>query len=121
MGEASELILDGIVCQFCGCYIDEGKGCGYPRSCSGCGGDDDDDYEPKPKLQFSDTEELEYKLVEAGFDITQRRELDWAIQLRIVGGAIVNVFTNKRGKRTLQLQGKENQELKNFIETKLQK
>ena len=34
MGEISEMILDGILCEGCGVYI--GHECGYPRRCPGC-------------------------------------------------------------------------------------
>lgn len=35
MGETTELILDGILCELCGVFISE-EGCGYPRSCEDC-------------------------------------------------------------------------------------
>lgn len=35
MGEAAELILEGIVCQICGEHM--GDGVGYPISCDACG------------------------------------------------------------------------------------
>jgi len=38
MGDISEMILDGELCQVCGCYI--GPGDGYPAHCPAC--------EPKP-------------------------------------------------------------------------
>lgn len=41
MGEIADSIIDGEMCQVCGCYM--GGGAGFPRTCSGCGGDDDDD------------------------------------------------------------------------------
>lgn len=34
MGDISDMILDGTLCQECGAYI--GDACGYPRSCGGC-------------------------------------------------------------------------------------
>lgn len=34
MGGMSEMIMDGIICESCGCFIDEG--CGYPRNCEEC-------------------------------------------------------------------------------------
>lgn len=36
MGEAAELILDGIVCETCGSYIEDGEEPGHPRKCSDC-------------------------------------------------------------------------------------
>lgn len=44
MGEAADLILEGILCQCCGELID-GEEAGYPRTCAGCGGDEYDDEE----------------------------------------------------------------------------
>jgi hypothetical protein len=38
MGEIAEMILDGELCQVCGCYI--GPGAGQPAHCPSC--------EPKP-------------------------------------------------------------------------
>jgi len=35
MGEAVEFMLDGILCQVCGVFID-GESPGYPRTCEGC-------------------------------------------------------------------------------------
>ena len=34
MGEVSELILDGVLCELCGVYIE--LECGYPRKCVTC-------------------------------------------------------------------------------------
>jgi len=34
MGEISDMIIDGILCQECGGYI--GEAVGYPRSCNSC-------------------------------------------------------------------------------------
>ena len=40
MSEFTELILDGVVCQFCGEYLDDIANDvdtpGYPRSCTTC-------------------------------------------------------------------------------------
>ncbi|WP_193437413.1 hypothetical protein [Sporolactobacillus pectinivorans] len=35
MGEAAEMILEGILCEQCGCLID-GEETGYPRLCEDC-------------------------------------------------------------------------------------
>jgi hypothetical protein len=35
MGEIAEMILEGILCQVCGEYIDD-EPCGYPRTCEEC-------------------------------------------------------------------------------------
>jgi hypothetical protein len=36
MGDIAEMILEGLLCQVCGAYIEEGEAEGYPRSCSDC-------------------------------------------------------------------------------------
>ena len=38
MGEAADDILDGMVCEACGVYID-GEAPGHPRKCEGCNAD----------------------------------------------------------------------------------
>ena len=42
MGEIAELIIDGVLCEQCGVLVDEGEGCGYPRLCPSCKGEDDE-------------------------------------------------------------------------------
>lgn len=37
MGEAADLILNGVLCECCGCPIDEEE-TGYPGFCDGCAG-----------------------------------------------------------------------------------
>jgi hypothetical protein len=44
MGEIAEMMLEGILCQSCGVYIDEGEAQGFPRTCDEC-----KDYMPGPK------------------------------------------------------------------------
>lgn len=34
MGEISDMILEGILCQECGGFV--GEACGYPRTCDDC-------------------------------------------------------------------------------------
>jgi len=41
MGDAADLILEGVVCEICGEYMNDGDGCGYPVTCDGCGGNAD--------------------------------------------------------------------------------
>jgi hypothetical protein len=36
MGEITEMVLDGILCESCGVYIDDGEIPGHPRRCKGC-------------------------------------------------------------------------------------
>lgn len=35
MGDVVDLVLDGILCEACGCFID-GNASGYPRKCADC-------------------------------------------------------------------------------------
>ena len=44
MGEISEMILDGTLCEQCGEYI--GDEVGFPRSCYSCGGEGKEEEEP---------------------------------------------------------------------------
>jgi len=38
MGDTSELMLEGVLCQACGGLVNEtGEGDGYPRNCADCG------------------------------------------------------------------------------------
>lgn len=39
MGEVSEMVLDGILCEVCGVYIDDDKDPGHPRKCEDCEGE----------------------------------------------------------------------------------
>ena len=53
MGESSDMISVGVLCQECGQYIDDDGdprtvgADGYPRFCSDCGGDPDTNYAAK--------------------------------------------------------------------------
>ena len=49
MGEITEGMLEGIFCQECGCYIDEG--CGYPVSCDDCKPESKPKRKPKKKVK----------------------------------------------------------------------
>lgn len=35
MGEIAEMVLDGLLCEQCGIFVD-GEETGYPRSCEDC-------------------------------------------------------------------------------------
>lgn len=39
MGEIADLMLDGIICECCGIYLEESTG--YPSRCGGCSKDQD--------------------------------------------------------------------------------
>jgi hypothetical protein len=36
MGEISQMILKGILCEVCGAYIEDWEEPGYPRKCEDC-------------------------------------------------------------------------------------
>ncbi|MEC0276836.1 hypothetical protein [Peribacillus frigoritolerans] len=40
MGEIADMIIIGVLCQTCGCFIEEPPG-GYPRNCTHCEDDTD--------------------------------------------------------------------------------
>lgn len=47
MGEIAEMMLEGILCQICGVYLDEDEsGEGYPMTCESCQRQED---KPKKK------------------------------------------------------------------------
>jgi len=41
MGEISEMILEGVLCELCGVFI--GEGCGFPVLCEDCQDEDEED------------------------------------------------------------------------------
>lgn len=36
MGDIAEMMLNGILCEQCGCLIEDYEACGYPRKCDYC-------------------------------------------------------------------------------------
>jgi len=38
MGEQADLMINGDICELCGCELGEGEG--YPRRCNGCEGEE---------------------------------------------------------------------------------
>ena len=48
MGEIAEMILDGILCQVCGTYIDD-EDEGFPRTCSDCQKEEKRSQKPRKK------------------------------------------------------------------------
>lgn len=36
MGDIAEMILEGILCEVCSIYIQDGEKPGYPRKCESC-------------------------------------------------------------------------------------
>ena len=39
MGEIADMTLEGILCEGCGIYLDDGNESGYPRRCEDCAKD----------------------------------------------------------------------------------
>lgn len=57
MGDAADMIIEGVCCQYCGEVLDEaietGEGCGYPSSCAACSDESDEiEDDEMEKLQF---------------------------------------------------------------------
>ena len=40
MGEVADTMIYGSACQKCGCWFEDAKEPGYPRTCNSCGGKD---------------------------------------------------------------------------------
>lgn len=38
MGDCADDIIEGLVCQVCGCFFEDMEEPGHPRTCNGCGG-----------------------------------------------------------------------------------
>lgn len=36
MGEIADMVLDGVLCQVCGCYMEDEDGDGFPVTCDAC-------------------------------------------------------------------------------------
>lgn len=36
MGDIAEMVLEGILCEVCGIYIEDGEEPGHPRKCESC-------------------------------------------------------------------------------------
>lgn len=51
------------------------------------------------------------KLDMNGFDIESENEISYGFQFHISGGAILNIYQNKKGKRSVVIQGRENERL----------
>lgn len=41
MGDAADMILEGVLCQVCGEMIDDGEGVGHPVTCDACLAEED--------------------------------------------------------------------------------
>ncbi len=41
MGDITDMILNGDMCQCCGVWINDGDGNGYPEKCPDCSNDDE--------------------------------------------------------------------------------
>lgn len=47
MGDIADGVINGDFCEVCGEYLGEGDG--FPRTCMGCGGDADVDFDDYPE------------------------------------------------------------------------
>lgn len=45
MGEIADMMINGLMCQYCGEFMEDHEEPGYPRSCGGC--EDYNDRNPK--------------------------------------------------------------------------
>jgi len=36
MGDIADMVLDGVLCQYCGALMEDEAGPGYPRTCRDC-------------------------------------------------------------------------------------
>ena len=36
MGEIAEMVINGLLCQVCGSWMEDFQECGYPRTCDYC-------------------------------------------------------------------------------------
>lgn len=67
MGEIAELMINGDICEGCGCELGEGDG--YPRRCEGCGGKSRENPEPRQRKMPLSRQPLSAK---------QLQKLEWA-------------------------------------------
>lgn len=71
MGEIAEMMLDGTLCEMCGCYIDDDDASGFPRYCSKeCAKDRGVDYQKSSNrfpslISAEDAEDLSAEVVDA--------------------------------------------------------
>lgn len=114
MGENAEMVLEGILCQFCGDLID-GESTGYPRSC-GCDSNDDEQ-DASRHVSAEKIEHVTKILIEGGYGISYSREINYGFQFRTTSGSTVNIYTT--GKYLVQ--GKPDEKLKELIRDKFYK
>lgn len=74
MGDIADDMLNGLMCQVCGEFLD-GEEPGYPRSCAGCSDDDDDD-QPQPvrKKHMPEKRDIQWFKVHDAARLAQLRE-----------------------------------------------
>lgn len=102
MGEIAEMMLDGTLCEMCGCYIDDDDAGGYPRYCSKeCAKDRGVDYE-KPSNQnvslisIADAEALSAEMVDALLeDEDGNDQFTMSEEMRQLSIAHMNVYYSK--------------------------
>lgn len=52
MGDTADLMIEGVLCECCGEYI--GDAVGYPRKCSDCAAEEQEEEKTKPKKEKND-------------------------------------------------------------------
>lgn len=55
MGEISEMMLDGTLCQFCGAVFDDLTAPGFPRTCKSCS----KEHKTVKKVQLTDSQRID--------------------------------------------------------------
>jgi hypothetical protein len=61
VGEIADMMLDGILCECCGAFIDDDDASGFPRYCCGQCARDRDALPDKPKLQEKENNLTNYR------------------------------------------------------------
>lgn len=91
MGEMADAVLDGEFCQICGEYLDD-YAPGYPRTCAGCGGDDEPEVTHKAKRQHDKNPAMQW------IKINHQHELG-GLSDRLRAQPVYSAYThNKRDK-----------------------
>lgn len=71
MGEIADLMINGDICEGCGCELD-GEGDGFPRRCAGCGGNTRDFDTTPRKARKPDNMPISAKLMRTLADAARK-------------------------------------------------
>lgn len=88
MGEIAEMMLEGILCQYCGVYLNVDEGCGFPMSCEDCA--DEETHIKKPKISAA-----ERKIRKRALEII-RKNFKFDMQSRWAGNTMWEYFLPTR-------------------------